>query len=160
MNEIRYVHTNIVAENWRILSEFYIDVFGCRQVEPERDLCGDWIDALTGLSHAHIQGMHLALPGFAEGGPTLEIFSYDPKQLYDKYDPINRKGFAHIAFHVDSVDQIVNKILDLGGSMVGSVVVREYRELENLTVAYCRDPEGNCIEIQNWNKNEGETIDG
>ncbi len=160
MEEIRYVHTNIVAENWSILCEFYIEVFGCRPIGPERDLSGKWIDTLTSLSHARITGMHLELPGFTEHGPTLEIFSYAPEDLTDEWAPINRKGIAHLAFHVDEVDRIVNKVLELGGSMVGSIVVREYPELGTLTVAYCRDPEGNCIEIQNWNKDEGETLDG
>ena len=43
-----------------------------------RDLSGEWLDRATGLKNAHIKGIHLRLPGYGEGGPTLEIFQYDP----------------------------------------------------------------------------------
>jgi predicted enzyme related to lactoylglutathione lyase len=31
---MRYVHTNIVAEDWRRLADFYAKVFGCTPVPP------------------------------------------------------------------------------------------------------------------------------
>lgn len=75
---MRYIHTNIVAKDWKRLSEFYINVFGCCAVKsPERKLSGDWLDRATGLSGARLEGVHLLLPGFEASGPTLEIFSYD-----------------------------------------------------------------------------------
>jgi predicted enzyme related to lactoylglutathione lyase len=45
--DIRYVHTNIVAKDWKALAQFYCDVFGCKIVGPLRDLSGKWIDTLT-----------------------------------------------------------------------------------------------------------------
>jgi predicted enzyme related to lactoylglutathione lyase len=74
---IKYVHTNIIAKDWRKLSLFYQRVFGCKPVPPERDLSGQWLDSLTGIDGAHITGEHLALPGYDGQTPTLEIFSYD-----------------------------------------------------------------------------------
>ena len=44
---VEYVHANIIAQNWKNLAQFYIDVFDCVPVYPERDLAGDWIDRLT-----------------------------------------------------------------------------------------------------------------
>ena len=73
----RYAHTNIVCRDWRALSRFYIEVFDCQPVPPERDLKGAWLDRATGLRNAHLTGQHLRLPGFGEHGPTLEIFQYD-----------------------------------------------------------------------------------
>jgi hypothetical protein len=35
-----YVHTNLIAHDWRALAEFYQQVFGCVPVPPERDLSG------------------------------------------------------------------------------------------------------------------------
>ena len=40
---MKYVHTNIIAQDWKFLSQFYIDVFGCKPVPPERRLSGEWI---------------------------------------------------------------------------------------------------------------------
>ena len=33
----RYAHTNLIARDWRRLSDFYVRVFGCVPVPPERD---------------------------------------------------------------------------------------------------------------------------
>ncbi len=46
---IRYVHTCLIARDWKKLAQFYIDVFGCEPVGNERDLKGDWIDKITGI---------------------------------------------------------------------------------------------------------------
>ena len=79
-NTVRYVHTNIVARNWEKLAQFYIDVFNCEPVYPERDMSGEWIDRITMIRDVHIEGIHLRLPGY-DNGPTLEIFSYDETML-------------------------------------------------------------------------------
>ena len=98
----RYVHTNVVARDWRKLAGFYTLVFGCKRVPPGRNLAGDWLDGLTSLKNAHIRGMHLRLPGHGAAGPTLEIFEYSPK-IAAGLPCINRPGFAHIAFSVPDV---------------------------------------------------------
>ncbi|UJX39554.1 VOC family protein [Desulfovibrio sp. JY] len=145
----RYVHTNIVARDWRALTSFYIRLFDCRPVPPERDLSGDWLDAATGLDGAHITGLHLRLPGHGDTGPTLEIFSYDALDERPEVGA-NTPGFAHIAFLVDDVAAKAREMLDAGGSAVGELVSREVPGVGKLTFRYMRDPEGNMIEIQSW----------
>ncbi len=73
----RYAHTNLIAEDWRSLSKFYRQVFGCVPVPPERDFIGRKLDAGTGIPGAHLHGEHLRLPGYGDDGPTLEIFNYN-----------------------------------------------------------------------------------
>ena len=41
----KYVHTNIVAEDWRALAGFYQRLFGCVPVPPERDYSGEALAA-------------------------------------------------------------------------------------------------------------------
>ena len=60
---IRYAHTNLIAKDWRSLVRFYMEVFGCEPAGPERDQRGTWLDQATGLRGAHLQGIHLRLPG-------------------------------------------------------------------------------------------------
>jgi predicted enzyme related to lactoylglutathione lyase len=151
MQVIRYVHTNIVALDWKSLSQFYIDVFGCAQVPPERHLSGGWIDRMTGIPGVIIDGVHLALPGY-EHGPTLEIFEYKPEGTAAGMKDIDRPGFGHIAFHVDDVQAVLEDVLAHGGGQLGEVIVKDYAGLGRLTAVYARDPEGNLIEIQNWRK--------
>jgi hypothetical protein len=73
---IKYVHTNIISNNWEMLSDFYQKVFECTPVPPIRDQFGEWLDKGTGLSNAHLKGVHLRLPGHGDHGPTLEIYQY------------------------------------------------------------------------------------
>ena len=73
---MKYVHTNIIARDWKLLADFYIKVFECKPVLPERDIKGDWLEKGTGVKNASLRGIHLLLPGFDNDGPTLEIFQY------------------------------------------------------------------------------------
>ena len=150
-NRIKYVHTNIIAKDWAKLADFYIKVFECELMYPERNLNGKWLDDLTRIKNAEIKGIHLRLPGY-ENGPTLEIFEYDPKLLVDKKHPLNGQGLGHLAFHVDSVQDVLEKLLANGGEQLGDLVIQDYGELGILTAVYTRDLEGNIIEIQNWQR--------
>jgi predicted enzyme related to lactoylglutathione lyase len=147
---IQYVHTNIIAKDWRSLADFYIQVFDCTPLDPERDLAGAWLEQLTQINGCKIRGIHLALPGYLNG-PTLEIFSYQPENELPGIKQLNRFGLAHLAFHVDDVAELLEKLIAHGGKQHGDLVKKTYAELGELTVVYACDPEGNFIEIQNWN---------
>lgn len=143
----RYVHTNVIAHDWRALAGFYESVFGCMPVPPERDYSGEDIAAGTGVRGASLQGVHLRLPGCGDNGPTLEIFTYS--QLADGPVPeVNRPGLAHIAFAVASVDGARSAVLASGGQSVGDIVTLTTSEGTRVTWCYVRDPEGNVIELQ------------
>ena len=145
----RYVHTNLIARDWRKLAAFYEAVFGCVRVPPERDYSGPVFDAGTGVKGARLTGMHLRMPGAGEQGPTLEIFNYS--QLDDAPAPrANRPGFSHIAFAVDSVDAAREEFLTAGGSPVGEVVTLTTPAGAKVTWCYVADPEGNIVELQHW----------
>ncbi len=146
---IRYTHTNIVSENWQKLVTFYQDVFNCIPVPPERNLSGNWLDEATGVHKASLQGMHLRLPGHGDNGPTLEIYQFET-MAESPTTAANRKGFAHIAFHVDDVAKIRQKVLDNGGADLGKITEKVVEGVGKLTFIYMTDPEGNIVEIQNW----------
>ena len=148
---MKYVHTNLIAKDWKRLAAFYQDVFGCVPVPPERNLSGEWVDNATGISGAHIFGMHLRLPGCGDDGPTIEIFQYDTMPEHPTVKP-NTPGFAHIAFLVDDVEAAARAVLSQGGTAVGVLTAREVPGVGLLTFQYVADPEGNIIEIQNWKK--------
>lgn len=147
--KVKYVHTNIVATDWRALASFYVDVFGCRPKPPERDLRGKWLDNATSLEGAHIRGIHLNLPGYGTNGPTLEIFQYS-KAAKGKRKLINRPGFAHIAFSVKDVHQALSEVLTHGGDKIGDIVTTNIKGVGKIDFVYACDPEGNIIELQRW----------
>lgn len=145
----KYVHTNIVARDWRALSGFYQRLFGCVLVPPERDLEGAAVEAGSGVSGAHIRGVHLRLPGWGDQGPTLEIFSYNVLEEGGR-PAVNRPGFAHIAFAVGDVNAFREAVLGAGGKAVGEIVSTSISTGARVTWCYVTDPEGNVIELQCW----------
>lgn len=147
--KIKYAHTNIVTKDWKRLAYFYEQVFGCVPILPQRTQKGDWLDRGTGVANAHLQGMHLRLPGFGEQGPTLEIFQY--ADVIDIEKPLpNKKGFGHIAFQVDDVMKVLSIALEHGAEKVGEVSRQQVPGVGLLTFIYIADPDGNIIELQNW----------
>jgi catechol 2,3-dioxygenase-like lactoylglutathione lyase family enzyme len=149
MAMIQFAHTNIITDDWRSLADFYIKVFGCKPLMPERDLKGDWLDYATNIGRAHIQGIHLALPGYDDKLPTLEIFQYDVN-LGGMEPLVNRKGFGHIAFRVENVGELLTALLEHGGTQLGEMVEQDIPGAGHLTFVYAQDPDGNIIELQNW----------
>lgn len=146
---IRYTHTNIIAEDWQRLAQFYQEVFQCTFVPPRRSQSGKWLEKGTGVPNAALEGIHLRLPGYDAEGPTLEIYAY--AHMEEKPPPAaNRQGLGHLAFSVDNVPEILNKVLEHGGATLGEVVTRDIQGVGQITFVYAADPEGNILEIQNW----------
>ena len=148
----RYAHTNIIARDAQRLIRFYTEVFQCRSIGETRDLRTPWLADLSGVPDAHIIGEHLLLPGHGDSGPTLEVFQYDT--VIDRGEPIiNASGLAHLAFEVDDVEATLQAVLKAGGGQLGKLIRANYPGKIG-TMVYARDPEGNIIEIQNWQKIE------
>src|SRR5262245_56871661 len=145
----KYVHTNLIARDWRRLIRFYREVFGCEPKGPERELSAEWLDKVNAVPNARLRGVHLRLPGYDEDGPTLEIFSYD--QLIERGLPsANECGFGDIAFAVDNVDEALQAVIAAGGGVVGEIATGEVEGVGPIRLVYARDPEGNIVELQTW----------
>jgi catechol 2,3-dioxygenase-like lactoylglutathione lyase family enzyme len=148
-SDARFGHVNLVAHDWRALAAFYVALFGCRLVPPERDYSGPQLAAGTGVAGAALRGAHLRLPGHGPDGPTLEIYQYSD-ELPRPAAAANRAGYGHIAFSVDDVDASRRDVLAAGGSAVGDVVTLRTSDGRRVTWCYVTDPEGNIIELQSW----------
>jgi predicted enzyme related to lactoylglutathione lyase len=152
--DARFGHVNVTARDWRGLALFYTEVFGCILVPPERDIRSADLDAATGLRDAHLTGAHLRLPGLGEGGPTIEIFTYD--ELGPQPDArVDRPGWGHIAFQVPDVPAALRAVTEAGGGRFGEVVTMQTRDGRRVTWVYATDPEGNIIELQAWSPAPG-----
>ncbi len=149
MIDARFGHVNIIARDWRALADFYIELFGCVLVPPERDYSGADLARGTGVPNAALRGAHLRLPGLGADGPTLEIYQY--AAMPDGLLPaVNRPGFGHIAFAVPSVADARAAVLAAGGGVVGEVVTLQTTDGRFVTWTYVTDPEGNIVELQSW----------
>ena len=147
MSSIRYMHTNIIARDWRKLVRFYQEVFACEPVPPERDIREDWLARGTGVPGARIRGIHLRLPGHGEEGPTLEIFQYTHMEKKPA-TAANRQGLAHLAFQVEDPGATRTRVIAHGGADLGELVTHAIEGVGTLTFIYMTDPEGNILEIQ------------
>lgn len=145
----RFGHVNVIADDWRALAQFYVELFDCVPVPPERDYSGPDLAAGTGVEGAALKGAHLRLPGHGGEGPTLEIYQYEHNE--PNLEPAaNRRGFGHIAFAVDDVGAARSRVLAAGGSAVGDVVTLQTSDGRRVTWCYLTDPEGNIVELQAW----------
>jgi predicted enzyme related to lactoylglutathione lyase len=144
----RYVHTNLIARDWRRLASFYESVFGCIPLPPERNLSGTALESGTRVPGAALRGVHLRLPGQGDDGPTLEIFTYNTLANCDA-PAANRPGFGHIAFTVPDVAAARDAVISAGGRPYGEIVTTPAGE-RTVTWAYVLDPEGNLVELQRW----------
>lgn len=148
---MKFVHTNIITNDWKSLSDFYINTFQCTIAPPVRDQSGEWLEKGTGVTNAHLKGVHLRLPGYGNAGPTLEIYQYGEVEQLRKINP-NTRGFGHIAFEVDNVEATAKELVKNGGSLTGEITSRLVDGVGTITFVYARDPDGNLIELQQWLK--------
>lgn len=148
---MRYAHTNIISQDWESLADFYIKVFGCQLVPPQRDQSGQWLDKGIGVKNAHLKGVHLLLPGHGINGPTLEIYSYQDIEPLEPVNP-NTRGIGHLAFEVEDINRVLASIIEHGGAKNGQISSRSVEGVGKITFIYTRDPDGNLIEIQHWDK--------
>jgi len=145
----RFGHVNLTGHDWRRLADFYIEVFGCRFVPPERDYRSADLDAATGLTGAHLTGAHLRLPGHGDVGPTLEIYAYDELVAHPGA-AVARPGWGHVAFQVPDVAAALAVAIAAGGGRLGDVVTLRTADGRLVTWCYATDPEGNIVELQAW----------
>jgi catechol 2,3-dioxygenase-like lactoylglutathione lyase family enzyme len=64
----------------------------------------------------------------------------------------NYTGFTHIAFEVEDVESKFNDALKSGATKLGEVTEKIIDGIGVLKFVYFRDPEGNIVEIQSWEK--------
>lgn len=155
IKDAKYVHTNLVACDWRRLALFYQETFGCVPLPPERNLSGPDYERGIGVPQARAQGIHLLLPGWGSTGPTLEIFQY-AAPAPGTAAVVHRPGLGHIAFAVASVGEARSQVLAAGGSGVGEVISTRIDPGMVVTWCYVRDPEGNIIELQSLSQDAPE----
>ena len=145
----KFVHINIVAEDWKKLATFYEQAFGCTPVPPEKNLSGQWLEQATGVKGAEIHGVHLRLPRHTKEGPTLEIFQYSNQENCQE-TAINRPGLTHIAFAVDDLQGFRDAVIAARDRGVGEFVYVEIPGAGRITFVYLTGPEGNIMELQQW----------
>lgn len=151
---IRFAHASITARDLAKLAEFYGNVFDCAPALPEKSFSGEWLEKGTGVPGAAFKRVHLKFPGDdGEEPPILEIIEYEVSSDGSPHAPANSKGLRHIAFETETVDELKRRrelVLAHGGSKLGEITSRRIEGVGEVTFVYLTDPEGNIVELVNW----------
>ena len=144
----RIDHVNIVVEDLAAMTAFYRDVLRLR-VTREITIRGDWIDATTGLKGVEADVVYLE----AQSGAGLELIFYrsprgaSPAGLGEA----NTKGLRHLAFWVDDLEAVAASLQAAGVELLSEIqkvpTAQVSFEARQKRIAYCRDPEGNLLEL-------------
>jgi len=138
---LAFAHPAIVVTDLERAREFYERMFGFRVIGHEGWEPGSPSEKVTGAAGSSCRGYYLA-----GHNCFLELFEFDqpaqtsapPGQLMP-HEP----GIRHLAFYVDDVRAEYERLLALGGEVLG-----ELPEGDSVPMAiYCRDPFGNIIEL-------------
>ena len=133
-------HTGVVVRDLEKSTEFYCALGFVEDNQAIEE--GDFIDTVVGMQNVKLEWVKLKAPD----GYLLELLQYHshPEQKKITRQRSNQLGCSHLAFSVDGINAVCEKIEKIGGSVVNSPVLTDDKKVK---VAYCHDNEGNLMEI-------------
>lgn len=136
----RLDHVGVVVDDLAAARAFFGDL-GLR-AEGEFRVGGDWVDRVVGLRGVDVDGVMMQTP---DGHGKLELVKFrapaddeDPRP-----SPANRPGIRHLAFLVDDLDAVLERLGNQGFGTVGDVA--DYKDVFRL--CYVSGPEGIIVEL-------------
>jgi catechol 2,3-dioxygenase-like lactoylglutathione lyase family enzyme len=101
---------------------------------------GEWAGRVTGLGDQHVEIAMMVTP---DGHSRLELSRFlRPAVIADHRNaPVNSLGYLRAMFTVEDVDDLVARLSNVGGKLVGEVVQYE----DSYRLCYLRGPEGILI---------------
>jgi catechol 2,3-dioxygenase-like lactoylglutathione lyase family enzyme len=104
---------------------------------------GEWIDRIIGLENVTVEVVMARGP---DGSDIFEVvrFQSPPAGAVQEQAPAaNRPGLRHIAFKVDDVRGVVDRVREAGWDTIGEIV--DYESM--FLLCYVRGPEGLIVEL-------------
>src|SRR4051794_25732264 len=135
-----FVHVGLVVEDLDETVRF-LSLLGFDCGKPG-EFGGEWIDRIIGLEEVTVEVVMARLP---DGGDVFEVVRFvSPSARAQEPAPAaNRPGLRHIAFKVDDVRGVVERVREAGWETVGEIV-----DFENtFLLCYVRGPEGLIVEL-------------
>jgi catechol 2,3-dioxygenase-like lactoylglutathione lyase family enzyme len=131
-----------VSDTERAL-EFYVGKLGLKQVE-QHQLEGDGCDEVCGHKGTRAQSTRL----IAEGTPDIliDLLELFEPQLEPLLPPFDAVGSCHFALTVDDLPGAVKELESKGVEFTSAPVAFEITS-GTVTVCFCKDPDGNYVEL-------------
>jgi catechol 2,3-dioxygenase-like lactoylglutathione lyase family enzyme len=135
-----FVHIGLVVEDLDEMVRF-LALLGLECGTPGV-FGGEWIDRIIGLEKATVEVVMARGPG---GGDVFEVvrFRWPTAGAEEPAPAVNRPGLRHVAFKVDDVRAVVERVREAGWETVGEIVDYEGMFL----LCYVRGPEGLIVEL-------------
>src|SRR5205823_10392937 len=147
--------TGITVSNLERALEFWQNVLGFG-FSHRAHQSGEMVEQITGVKGAELKLAVVKAPG----GHKIELLEYlappDRKRHVD-LRPCD-VGSVHIAFTVDDLDAILQKIAASGWKAAGKPQTLQSGPNAGKRVVYVRDPDGTTIEFMQQEETEGQNV--
>ncbi|WP_432572697.1 VOC family protein [Kineococcus sp. SYSU DK005] len=137
----RFDHVGITVADLERVSAFFL-ALGLRVEAGPMDVQGDFLDTVIGIPGARTRIVVLAAP---QGGTLLELSSFvrPDHQVGSPTAMATELGLRNVAFEVDDLDALVQRLAVDGHGLVGGV--GQYQHTWRM--AYVRGPEGIIVSL-------------
>src|SRR4051812_33348863 len=135
-----FVHIGLVVEDLDATVRF-LELLGLDCGKPGT-FSGEWIDRIIGLEDVTVEIVMARAP---DGSDAFEVmrFQFPSAPAREPAPAANRPGLRHVAFKVDDVRGVVDRVRDAGWETVGEIVDYE----NTFRLCYVRGPEGLIVEL-------------
>src|SRR3954452_13407798 len=135
-----FVHIGLVVEDLDEMMRF-LAVLGFDCGKPAR-LSGDWIGQIIGLDDMTVE---LVMARAPDGSDVFEVVRFHSPSagVQEPAPAANHPGLRHVAFNVDDVRGVVDRVREAGWDTVGEIVDYE----STFLLCYVRGPEGLIVEL-------------
>lgn len=137
----RLEHVGLVVDDLETVVEFFADL-GFEQGGGVMRVEGDWVDRMIGIDGAQMDVVSVSAP---DGSGRIELTKF--VTAADKEPPqslsANLLGFRHVAYIVDDLDSIIERLRGKGLDTVGEIVT--YGNV--FRMCYVGGPEGLIVEL-------------
>jgi catechol 2,3-dioxygenase-like lactoylglutathione lyase family enzyme len=136
-----FVHIGLVVEDLDDTVRFF-ELLGFNCGKPAR-YSGDWIERIIGVEDPKIEVVMVKGP---DGSDVFEVVRFENPPTGDGAQapaPANEPGLRHVAFQIDDVRGVVDRVREAGWDTIGEIV--NYEDMYLL--CYIRGPEGLIVEL-------------
>lgn len=133
-------HTGIVVKDMEKALYFYRDLLGFKIVKKMQE-SGNYIDTVCGVTNISVITVKLS----ADDNNLIELLCFlSPVSKNDTAKGLTDAGFSHISCSVENIDAIYDRLSKAG---IWFNSLPQASSDGYAKVAFCRDPEGNFIEL-------------